>query len=329
MDKTSDKKKPEAVYLLLGDDEAKKASLKSKMKESASKFGDMTMNIDSFDFEQEEASQVISACLTTPFASTKRVVIAGPLDKLNKDSLGELAEYCKDPCDSTILILDALKLSKATKLYKAIDAISKKSIIECTTPKQWQLSSFVEKEFAARGIRIEKDAAGALVDKIGADTTAIENEIKKIINAHTTSDPVTTSEVNSLVSWRGEVKPWVLIDALSAKNSTKVFELLPKVTGTTPLGLLVLGTNRMRELLCCKSKNKSTEEICEDLGFSPSQTWRVKNHNAWARLFSTSELENAIENSVIAERKMKSGTDPYTALTLWLISVLDNKPDLL
>ena len=326
-------KEPLAIYLLLGDDEAKKSSLKSKMKESAKRFGDMTMNVDTFDLETSEISKVISACLTSPFASTKRLVIASNADKLDKTSSSELAEYCKNPSSTTILVLDSTKLSKTSKLYKAIDASNSHSIIDCTSPKPWQMNSFVEKEFASRGLKIKKDAVQLLVDKIGADTTAIENEIKKITNAHTTSDAISSSEINTLVEWRGEVKPWVLVDALSAKNSAKVFELLPKVSGTTPLGLLTLGTNRMRELLCCKFAERENarnfqEVLCRELGLSSAQSWRVKNHRPWANLYSEKELENAIENSLFVEKKMKSGTDSVTALTLWLISILDNKPEL-
>ncbi len=329
------KKELLSVYLLLGDDDEKRSTLRKRMLERVGELGDLTMNMDSFDCDQDCScgEKIISSCLTMPFVSEKRLVCVTNVEKLDKDSMHVLVEYLSDPSPSSILLLEAEKLAKNTRLFKAIQKIDVKAIIDCQSPKKWEMAKFVISQAKAKGLIIRDDAAQVLVDKIGADTVALSSEINKIMNSHTTSDPITVEEVNSLVEWRSEVKPWVLIDALCARNAIKVFEYLPKVTGTTPLGLLVMASNKLRELLAAKVVIREggdfERKLCEELNIAPSQSWRVKNHSQWARQYSEAELVRALKSALIIEIKMKSGFDQNLAIEMWLLSILDNQPTLI
>lgn len=319
------------VYLLLGDDEEKKSALKNRMKERVGQLGDLAMNMDMFDCKQDAScgERIVSSCLTMPFVSEKRLIFATNVDKLDKASIEAIVDYLEEPCPTSVLMIDAEKLAKNTRFFKAIQKIDTKAVIDCAAPKAWEMARFVISQAKAKGLVIRDDAAQVLVDKIGTDTVALTTEINKIINSHTTSDPVTAEEINSLVQWRSEIKPWVLVDALCARNAKKVFEFLPKVTGTTPLGLLAMSVNRLRELLAAKSAVASggnvDGKLCEELGFTSAQSWRVKNHAAWARQYSERELVSAIKDALQTEIKMKSGTDQQFALSMWLLAVLDGK----
>ena len=298
------KKELLSAYLLLGDDDEKKGALKTRMKERVSDLGDLTMNMDEFDCKSDSTcgDRIVSACLTMPFLSEKRLIFASDVDKLDKASTEALIEYLSDPAPTSVLMMDSEKLAKNTRLFKAIQKIDVKAVIDCAAPKAWEMARFVIAQAKAKGLVMRDDAAQVLVDKIGHDTVALSTEINKIINSHSTNDPITIEEVNSLVEWRSEVKPWVLVDALSARNVNKVFEYLPKVTGTTPVGLLAMATNRLRELLAAKyalqSGGNVEGKLCEELGFSAAQSWRIKNHSAWARQFSERELVDAIKSAL-------------------------------
>ncbi len=331
----SNKKELLSVYLLLGDDEEKKETLRSRMKERIGELGDLTMNMDVFDCEVDSScgERIVACCLTMPFVSEKRLVSVRSADKLNKESVEALIEYLNDPSPSSVLLLEAEKLAKNTRFFKAVQSIDTKAIVDCNAPKKWEMARFVTSQAKAKGLVVRDDAAQVLVDKIGLDTVALSNEINKIMSSHTTGDPVTVEEVNSLVEWRSEVKPWVLVDALCARNVRKVFEYLPKVTGTTPLGLLAMASNKLRELLAAKEVMRGGGDVegklCDELSISQAQSWRVKNHFLWARQYSESELVRALEGALIVEVKMKRGFDQRAILELWLLSILENKPTLI
>ena len=317
------------IYLLLGDDEQKKDALTSKMRERCAHFGEMTINTDVFDSENTDSTRIVSACLTLPFASEKRLVIVNNLEAYNSADLNTLADYAKNPSDSTILLLKAEKLAKNTRLYKAIAKVGEKAIVSCDSPKSWEFKNYAVKLCKSKGVSIRDDAAQLLVDLTGCDTVAISTELEKIIASHTSSNPIDSDEVESLVVATASVKPWVLVDAFSAKNIEKVVELLGKVEGTTPLGILMMCVNRVRELICAKEVvargGNINQNIAVELGLAPALSWRVKNHGNWARMWSLDALKNCIKTSVEVEKSMKSGIDAEVALKIWLLESLTYK----
>lgn len=310
------------AYICVGDDEQKKSVLISKMKERVAELGEISMNTDEFRGENHEANRIVSACLTMPFAAEKRLVILTDVDKMNAAEQGILAEYLEHAADSTVLFMTAEKLAKNTKLYKAISAIDAKCIIACDSPKAYQFREYAINLAKSKGLTMRNDAAEKLVELVGNNTVALNNEMTKIVSSHTTTDAITVAEVESLVAATAEVKPWILVDAFSARNAAKVLELLPKVTGTTPTGLLMMCVNRVRELIAAKDCAKTGRSIAEELGIPANASWRVKNHANWARLYSEEELIEALRTSLEADRAMKSGADQESTLKSWLLTTM-------
>lgn len=315
------------VYLFVGDDEQKKEEMLARLKKSCEKYGEMTINTDVFEGESHTPERAVSACLTLPFASEKRLVIIKNLEKYETPELNVLADYVAEPSDMSILVMLATSLAKNTRLYKntAKAGDGGKTIVECSSPKSWEFVNFATSVAASKGAKITKPAAEKLVALTGKNTVAISKELEKILASHTTSSPISEAEVESLVSLSAKVTPWVVVDAFSARNIIKVMELLPRVEGMDSIGLLTVTVNRIRELICAKeiaAKHGAgaTNELMQELGIN--QSWRVKNHFQWARQFSMVELREAIKASVQAEKDMKSGSDPTAVLTLWLARTL-------
>lgn len=324
MDKNTNKELLSA-YLIIGDDENRKNSLLQKIKERVDELGEGEFNTEIFDCENLDIENVISSCLTLPFACEKRLIVLRDVDKLNTEEVTHVLDYLDSPCSTTILFMIAKKVAKNTKLYKKVDSIDKNSIIHCDSPKPYEFKNYIIQQGNKLGIKFAPAAAQRLVDFVGEDTLLIENEIKKIKLAHNTSKEVNVAEIESLIANRNEIKPWVLVDAISARNAGQTFTYLPKVTGTTPIGILYLCTTRLRELLCAKyidSQGQGVEQLATELGFSPAQKWRVKNHIAWSRQYSEEELVSGICKSIECEKKMKSGQNQLSALVDWLLVIL-------
>lgn len=315
------------VYLFVGDDEQKKDEMLTRLKKSCEKYGEMTINTDVFEGEAHMPERAVSACLTLPFASEKRLVIIKDLEKYETPELNVLADYVAEPSDMSILVMLATSLAKNTRLYKNIAKAGDggKTIVDCSSPKSWEFVNFATSVAKSKGATITKPAAEKLVALTGKNTVAISKELEKILASHTTSSPISEAEVESLVSLSAKVTPWVVVDAFSARNIIKVMELLPRVEGMDSIGLLTVTVNRIRELICAKEVaakhgTGATNELMQELGIN--QSWRVKNHFQWARQYSMSELREAIKSSVQAEKDMKSGSDQTAVLTLWLARTL-------
>lgn len=305
------------AYLAVGADTLKRQRVIERLRSRLEKFGDISFNNDVFQGDNADGAEIVAACNTLPFASEVRLVEVSDADKLSKTSTEALISYLSAPCESTILMLSAEKLAKSTRLYKAVANLGKNAIIDCTPMKKQELASSLRSMAVSHGFTMTPGACEKMLELVGEDTVRIDTELKKLALAHNGNDPVTDSEVASLVARTSEAKPWDLVDAFAARNLARCFHLLPQLSQSSPFFLLAQSQTRLRELLCTKALERQgrARDLATVLGVPP---WKVKNHVRWARAFSEQQLVEALILSRDAEMKMKSGTDQVKVFQNWM-----------
>lgn len=310
------------AYLAVGEDALKRGAVITRLKARLDKMGDMAFNSDEFDGEVAEGADIAGACNTMPFASPVRLVYVRNAEKLKKADAEQLISYLASPSPTTVLALEAEKLAKNTRLYKAVAGVGAKAVIDCAPPKSWELPKQVRAMATGHGIVLTEGAASALVELVGENTVHLDNELKKIALAHNGGDPVAEREVRSLVARTSEVKPWDFTAAFAERNLPKCLSLLGKMEGTSPHVLIAMCTTRIRELICAQSmaRRGNPRGVAAALKVPD---WRVKNHGAWARNFTPAELRRALVASRDAEQAMKSGSDENEVFYRWLVDTLN------
>ena len=317
------------VYLVVGEDALKRAAVLKKLRARVAEYGDLSFNSDELDGEFAEGSAIVTSCNTMPFASDLRMVYVRNADKLKKADSEALVDYLKAPSASTVLALEAEKLAKTTRLYKAVAAHGAKAVIECAPLKKAELPKTVRAMAVGHGVTFTEGAARALVELVGENTVHLDNEIKKIALAHRGTDAVNENEVMAMTARMTEVKPWEFVDAFAARDLRKCMLYLTRMESTTPHALIAMCVNRIRELICAKAMakrgNGNAATLAKALGAYGGRAvpdWRVKNHAAWARKFTEEELRAALRSARDAEQAMKSGSDPQATFVDWTLSVL-------
>lgn len=325
---TDSKKKAPLLpaYLVVGEDALKRATVIERLRKRLAEHGDLAFNSDVFEGETAHGGDIVTACNTMPFASDLRLVLVRDADKLKKADAEELVGYLKAPSEQTVLALEAEKLAKNTRLYKAVAAVGAHAVVDCAPPKSYELSKMVRAMATGHGCTFTEGAASRLVELVGDNTVHLDNEIKKIALAHRGIDPVTENEVLSLVSRTAEVKPWDFVDALAARDLCKCMACWARMESTSPHALIAMCTTRIRELVCARAmiERGNPRAIAKALSAYTGRSvpdWRVKNHATWARRFTREELRDALISARDAERAMKSGADAEEALLRWVISV--------
>lgn len=318
---TREKKPLLPAYLAVGEDALKRRTVLDRLRKRVSEIGDLEFNHDVFDGDRASGSDIAVACNTLPFASDLRLVEVTHAEKLGKADSEVLCAYLAAPSDSTVLVLSAEKLAKNTRLYKAVSAIGKTAVIDCAPMKRYELVRALRSMAVGHGITMTESAADTLVSLVGEDTVRLDTELKKLALSHMGQDPVSESEVTTLVTRTNEAKPWELIDAFSARDAHTCLKLLPQLGSSSPYALIGMCANRLRELSCAKALDARGEgqRLAEVLKVP---AWRVKNHVAWSRKFSEAELAHAFSTMRDCERAMKSGTNPETAFRDWLFSTI-------
>lgn len=317
------------VYLVVGEDDLKRAAVLKKLKARAAEFGDMSFNSDDIDAECAEEGLVVTSCNTMPFASDIRLVLVRNAEKLSKLDVDQLVSYLANPCESTVLALEAVKLAKNTRLYKAVAAHGSKAVIDCAPMKRADLPKAVRAMAVGHGVTLTDGAARTLVDLVGENTVHLDAEIKKIALSHEGKDAVREGEVLSLVARTAEMKPWDFTDAFAARDLNRCLLYLSRMESVSPHVLLSMCVGRVRELICAKScaqrGNGNAATLAKAFGAYSGKTmqeWRFKNHAAWSRKFTANELRQALHSARDCEQAMKSGTDPDQAFKDWLIAVM-------
>ena len=309
------------AYLVVGEDELKRRRVIERLRARVAQTGDLEFNREEFNGERASGDAIVQACNMLPFASDLRLVEVVSADKLNKAGSEALVEYLKAPNETTVLALSAVKLAKNTRLYKAVAALGKSSVIDCAPMKRHELYRALRSMAVGRGFTMTQGAAERLVALIGEDTVALDSELSKLALACAGSSTVTERDISQLVSRTAEAKPWELVDAFSARDIAGCVRILPLLDSSSPYALIGMCTIRLRELVCARALSVRGEQsrLTEVLKLPP---WRVKNHHAWASRYSDAELAHAFSTARDCERAMKSGADPQAAFEEWLFSTM-------
>ncbi len=305
------------AYLLVGDDELKQAKAKERI-ESYIDEAAKTFDYNFFDAELGiESAEVLAALNAFPIMGDRRLIFIAHGEKLDKELSEALVEYLKSPLESSILALQATKLAKNTRLYKAFSKIDSKAIVVSESKKRWELPDYAKKIAQGYNKQLDSDAARELVSRLGESTLLIDSELKKLSQMFPDQSTISLQMIEEQVSRVADVKPWDISDAMSQRNLPKVLILLKQMPNQSLLGLLSFCTARVRELLIAKVliERGQAHLLASELGM---QAWQVKNHMKWQSNFSELELRHALSAAADCELALKSSGDKQTAFILWL-----------
>lgn len=309
------------AYLVVGEDELKRTTVLKRLHERISALGDLSFNYDEFDGASASGDAIVGACNTIPFASDLRLVEVMEAEKLPKAAAEQVIEYLLAPSATTVLALEAEKLAKNTRLYKAVAALGKTAVIDCTPLKRRELPKTIRNMAVGYGVTFTEGAAYKLVELVGENTVRLDTEVKKIASAHRGNDPVNESEVISLVARTSEVKPWEVTDAFSARDISKCLLLFQRMPEKSSYSVMPRIVQRIRELIGVQSflARGNTSSLSRILKIPE---WKVSHYTTWSRNFTDYELREALCLALDAEQAMKSSSDPDKYFVDWLLRTL-------
>lgn len=321
---TQKKKEFLPAYLVVGEDELKRTTVLKRLHERISALGDLNFNYDEFEGASASGESIVGACNTIPFASDLRLVEVKGVEKLPKAASEQVIEYLQAPSQSTVLALEAEKLAKNTRLYKAVAALGKSAVIDCTPMKRKELPKTIRSMAVGYGVTFTEGAAHKLVELVGENTVRLDTEVKKIATAHRGNDPVNESEVISLVARTSEVKPWEVTDAFSARDTSKCLLLFQRMPDKSSYAVMPRIVQRIRELIGVQSflSRGNTSELVR---FLKIPEWKVSHYTTWARNFTNNELREALCLALDTERAMKSSSDPDKYFVDWLLHIFSRR----
>ena len=308
------------AYLIVGADELKRESAVRRLRSHVpSDLADF--NLDEFDARAiEEPGQLIASVQTLPFCADFRLVIVNGAEGLAKPVSEAVVSYLADPNPQCVLCLVAEKLAKNTRLYKAVAKVGKRSVIDCSPLKRWDLPPYVVRLAEKRGLSMGTDAAQELVERVGESTVALDNQVNTLAELVGGAGRITLADVRANVAQTAEVSPWAFADAVCERDAARALELLNLMRNPSLVFLHSVLVGRLRELICAKSLDArgASGQLAKELGRQP---WQVKNHVRWARRFGAGELVGLLGKAAVCERSLKGSADSDTAFVEFVLAI--------
>ena len=306
-------------YLIVGTDELKRKAALTRLKAR------LDPGLEAFNLDERTASAELEAgellaSLYTAAIGPLRLVIVHAADKLPKEVSEALIGYLEKPNPSCTLVLVADKLAKNTRLYKAIAAIGKQTVVDCAPIEARDLPSHVSKLAKAHGIAIDAQASAELIARVGDTTTMLDTQIAVLAQLCRDAGVIRKSDIEQHVARIAEVKPWPFLDALSARSTRDAVVQYRLLGDGQAVRILALAVGRIRELICARSLDgRGTPGLlASELG---KQDWQVRNHLRWARAFKDGELEAALHACADADAALKRGENPDTVMLGFIFKV--------
>ncbi len=253
-----DKLRP--VYLVLGEERLFVDRVIVALREGAMKGGIAGFNDDKFTAGEATAPAIVNACRMVPMMAKRRFVLVRGLDRWEKkgddggdddapkpgkkgkvvDSpLDELAEYAKEPSDSTVLVLASTKLHGQRRLVTT----AKKGgfLVSCDELARNALPGWIANVAREKGHGLTPELAFHLAEIAGPELGYVTDVIERLSLYVGPKQPFTEDAVAQIVT---KVRPnsvWALIDALGRRRTAVALATLADVYDPRDGGLKMLG----------------------------------------------------------------------------------------
>lgn len=324
-------KDEDLIYLFTGTSEI---FIKNRMNRIIQSFNKYEYTIIKYDMEITSLSTVLSDAITVPFLEELKIIILKNPKFLTKsatstkDEIKAMLKYLKNPCDSTLLIIDATNtvINQSNEIYKMLKNVAR--IIDYPDPEEIELKGWIVRSFDANGIDIKDDALTLLLEYIGDDQARLSQEIDKLSSYVGKGGTIRKEDIKLLVPKNINNEIYLLIKAIINHDLALANQIYDNLITHTKDSLTIFSliSNKFKELLSTYRLLKygySQSDIAKFYNVSTGKAYYIVQE---ARAFKLSDLEFYIDKLAELDYQIKSGKlDKTIGLELLLLKLPKEK----
>lgn len=212
------------VYLLMGDEPYyPELVCKSILDNCIDEFGKDFNETVCFGADVT-AQQVATAARRFPMMSDRQLVVVKEAQMMK--GLEDIAAYCAQPLESTVLVLLMHKASvdKRKSLYKTVQKVG--VVVDSQPLRDYQVPSWIQDYYRSRGLKIDPSAAALLAESAGTELQTIVAETDKMLrNLPQGCTTVSVEDVERNVGISRQYSIFELTRELSARNGAKALRI--------------------------------------------------------------------------------------------------------
>ena len=313
------------AYLIHGEDEVKLDAWRARIRDRA---GREQATIELMDAARDSGEAVAMALSSMTLSMGTRYVVVDGLERWKDKDVAPVVEALASPPPETVVVLlgtsrkDQRKgWAPPAKLVKAVEKAGGE-IVEHAAPKAAQLPRWIAERGQQLDLAVDKEAAQALVERIGNDQRRLMRELEKIACYAPDGGRVTADVVDELTASDIEAQAYELADAVVMGDRGRALALAEDLQGrgTDIMHILYAILRRahdIRRAWAVLETGGSSQAIQAAVGGPP---WMAKRLASQARNADGERLERIVGALADLDFNIRGGgkVDTETALTLTL-----------
>jgi len=240
------------AYLIHGDDHGRIAERRARLRELAEAAGGV-QGLEVFEGDQATPDAVAAALSALTFALGHRFVIVDGVERWKDKDLAALEVAVKGIGLDTTVAFFAREDSRSKAPKRLHDAVREAGgdISPEESVKPWELPKWVVARAREQQLKLEPDAARALIAHVGDRQQRLLRELEKLSLGAEPRATIDADQIEELTAPSAERKVWSLADALvsgDAHGATRAYLTL-RAQGERVPGLLYWMAQRLRAAL--------------------------------------------------------------------------------
>lgn len=262
------------------------------------------VEVEASRLEGMRLAEITSASLF----SSSRVAVITDLAALPKDLDDALVALATDPLADLLLVTVHGGGVRGKALVDRLRR-ARVEVVDCPSPRPWELPQFVRAEAERASSAISPDAATFLVDAVGHDLRALAAAVAQLV-ADAEAGPVSLEQARRYFAGRSEVTSFAVADAALAGRTGPALEQLrwAMATGVVPVlvtSALASGLRGLGKLVTAAGGLREAE-LARDVGVPP---WKLKSMRVQARGWDQAGLARALCAVATADAEVKGAAD--------------------
>lgn len=288
--------------------------------------GDRSDSVTVLRGDETGWGRVLEAARTGSLFAPRRAVVVRGADAMKGDG-DELLAYLDDPSPGTALVLLAAKPDKRKVLWKRL--MERATVHGADPLKGRALRGYIVEQVRRRKLGLGDAALEELIERVGQDLRRAMGEMDKLEAFAVGRKGALSAEDVAAVLGRGMGQPLYRIsDALCARRPEKVLSLMEAVLEDGEPPLKILGTlhralRQVRGAIALRESRAPRDTVAARLGIMPFKVGDILDAS---RSWSDAELKAAFAALDRADRRVKSGGDPRSALTSAVVEACARPP---
>jgi DNA polymerase III delta subunit len=262
------------AYLITGSDDAKIDAVLARLRARAEGEGGpgALEAIESSEGRAPDAAALIAAIPAMSLMASHRYVLADRVNRWSAPQAASVASALAELGPDTTVVLVARGKTPA-KLGPAVKKCGGE-VLKYDAPRERDLPQRLIGEAAERGFRLEPAAARLLVERMGAGTVRLANELDRLALWAGPEGEVTLADLEAMIADTSEAATWALSDALIERRPAEATLAAERLIaqGESITGLVYALARRLRRAhraLAQLESGRSPKEVTSELDMHP------------------------------------------------------------